>query len=775
MDPNTSFRIRNHLLAFALLIVCSVALYLNALSGPFVYDDKQLILTNVKIKDWSQWSDVVGDDFWSVTLDPLQSGYYRPIITLSYMLNYALSELDPYGYHVTNLYVHIANVLLVYWFVFLIFQRQWPTLVAGLLFATHPMHTESVTWIAGRTDVIATFFFLLALVLWSKTLVSWNRYRYTLALFCYLTALFTKEVALVLPLILILYDYLLHARGRWREVWTHFPRYHLPFFLLSFCYPLLKFWTLGVLVGSLPLYAKTRLLAILNAFKLLFYYFQLLLFPLSFNVERDVPVINTIFSGETFGYLCWGLLLFSIILFTRKRLPLLSFSLAWIVITLFPVLNIIPIGDYIAERFLYLPSVGFVLGIASFWPFLSNVSANSGPLTILRLKNLSGEIKSRGLLLLRGGALVLFVSLVMFYSIQTIRRNGDWQNEIRLWTQTLSQSPTNIRVHILLANAYYENGQIEEALRLYRQALSLNPPVKELYPVLGDVYYRLRRIDEAITEYQALLERFPDHEKAHKMLGLIWREKQQYAKAIHHFQQAMSFTTEERLPDYHLLMGLVYQEQGNLDQALEEYEQARRLIPEMAKAYAFLWSAYKAKGIAEKIASESQQAFQTGQAESVGTYYYAGAAYEEQGAFSQALKVYQAALQIAPRSAFFYERIGEMYERLGEMDQAEAAYKEALKYNFTNASIHYRLGTIYTRKGLLEQAIPAYERVLLFDPHHPKAQQDLAMAYYDLGMYYRQTQQKEEAVRCYQNFLRYWQGDTRYTLLAQNYLKELRP
>ncbi|RMF91025.1 MAG: tetratricopeptide repeat protein [Nitrospinota bacterium] len=743
---------RAHLWAGVLLVFLSLGIFISTLSAPFLWDDRYLILTNTRIKDWSHLSQVMREDFWVVSEE--QSGYYRPLITLSYMLNYALSEMDPYGYHVTNLYFHIANVLLVYWLTWLLWRRKPLALIAGLLFATHPMHTESVTWIAGRTDVIASFFFLLAFILYLKTRTSWKLYRYVLALLCYFLALLSKEVALVFPLLLFLYDYIFVPATPARRRLIYFLRYHFPFWFLSLLYFGVKVLVTGTLFTHLLSYAPGRLLTLVNALKLLFHYLLLLLFPLSFNAERDLPVIKTLFSGETFFYAAFGLAFWGSIWMLRKRKSLLAFSLAWIVVTLLPVLNLIPIGDYMAERFLYLPSVGFAwaggYGLAQWYTW-----------------------KRRGALSWLAAGMALLV--LVFYSTQTIRRNADWRDPIAFWTKTVQSAPQSARAALLLSMAYYEQGYYTEAIPWYKRAVELDPTIQEEAPILGALYYRVGKLDEAIQAYQAALEFAPRSAKIYMMLGFIHREKQEYPEAVASFQKAIALSSPATRPYYYLLLGITYQDQGRVDEALAAFQQAQSLAPQLSEVYPLLWKAYQDKGMAEQLGRESQQAVREGRARDLATYYYAGITYEEKEEWSQALAVYQAALSQAPHSPLLYNKIGLMYDRLGDLDAAETAYKTALKYNFYFASAHYNLGTVYMRKGLLEQAVIAYERAIQFDPHHKKARHNLAVVSYELGTVYTQRKQTAEAIRAYRRFLRYWQGDKKYTTLVQARLKELQP
>lgn len=148
----------HHALSLCLIVVLTFAVYANSLQGEFIWDDKDLIVDNSYIKNWSNLDTNLTKDFFYRSQDKGKVGYYRPVITLSYMLDYSLWKQNSSGYHLTNLIFHVLNSVTIYLLVLLLSGSLICSLLVSLLFAVHPIHTESVSWIAGRTDLIASFF-----------------------------------------------------------------------------------------------------------------------------------------------------------------------------------------------------------------------------------------------------------------------------------------------------------------------------------------------------------------------------------------------------------------------------------------------------------------------------------------------------------------------------------------------------------------------------------------------------------------------------------------
>jgi hypothetical protein len=361
---------RFNLFAFVLIATLILISYSNTFDSAFHFDDDPTIVENQGIRRLN-W-----DSFWG------QFSGTRPIVNLSLLLNYQLSGLHVVGWHIFNIGFHIANSV----FVYLLFLRtlNLPSLISryggarakrmalfgSLLFALHPVQTESVTYIISRTELLATFFYLAAFLFFIKGAQS-RKFRYYMGSFCMaFLAMGSKEWAVTLPAMLVLYDFLFIADGDLKQVLSRGMAYIL--IALSWGYLAYNMITTNLsgagfgISGQKGITPWTYQLTSLNV---LWTYVRLLLLPINQNLDYSYPLAKTLFAFPTvlslLGHL--GVIAVSLWVYVKKKWTLIPFGAAWFYITLSPTQSFVPILDVIFEHRLYLPSIGFVLVfIASF-------------------------------------------------------------------------------------------------------------------------------------------------------------------------------------------------------------------------------------------------------------------------------------------------------------------------------------------------------------------------------------------------------------------------
>src|SRR5262249_5797263 len=191
------------------LLVVAFAVYVNAIGADFVVDDNSQILRNPQIRDWSYVPTIFSQSVWEFQGADARGNYYRPLQLFTYMLTYFVFGLKPFGFHLVNILLHGAVTYLVYRVVLSLFGNSWVAFGAALLFATHPMHTESVTWIAGLTDVLCAVFYFASFWLYIDGTTAENKKRIRVAYLLFFPALLTKEMAATLPLMAALYEHLI--------------------------------------------------------------------------------------------------------------------------------------------------------------------------------------------------------------------------------------------------------------------------------------------------------------------------------------------------------------------------------------------------------------------------------------------------------------------------------------------------------------------------------------------------------------------------------------
>jgi protein O-mannosyl-transferase len=546
-----------------IIFITSFAVYFTAIFDGFVYDDNLQIVQNPWIKEVKYFSEIFANSVWSFQGDLRVSNYYRPMMHMVYMLNYHLFGLTPWGFHLINILFHAGVSCLVFILTVTFFREHMPSpasvnsyvfssFAAALLFATHPVHTEAVTWIAGLPEVSFTFFYLLSLYLYIRSTADRDKIRYlsSAALFC-LAVLF-KETALTLPLILIIYDYVF---GKIKGPPSASLKRYIPYFLVTGAYFLLRFHALGGIAPQKRHADLDTFQLFINIFPLFTQYLEKLLFPVNLNAFHVFHPIASIFDIKGFVSLVILSLYLAITFIARRRNALFFFSLTLIVVPLLPVFYIPALGENtFAERYLYLPSVGFTILTALLIVWITA----SFPKIIPALN-------------------LVVVLLIGLYSIGTISRNTIWKSDYELFTDTVKKSPDGAIPHSSLASTLFNRGQIDEAIDHYQVALELQPRRAEDEYNLGVAYEQKGLTDMASEQYE-IASLAPGFAKPHNNLGILYARKGLLDEAIEHFQIAIRLQPTYAIAHHNL--GAAYEEKGLVDMAIEQYQIAAGLDPD---------------------------------------------------------------------------------------------------------------------------------------------------------------------------------------------------
>lgn len=433
MRPDPGF-IRTHLFAVALLLCAVVISYANAWWGAFQFDDFNVIVNNPRVHSWPAW--------W---LD-LQQGI-RPLLKFTYTADWTLG-LGTTGFHITNVLIHLCNTLLV-WVLSRHLVASYPDLqaqstvplMAALLFAVHPAHTEAITYICGRSVALMNLFYLSGILFYIAGKKQDNKiYLHLLTPLCMLLALGVKETAVTFPFALLLWE--LYGGGSVksaiRNQWSSWLLLLASaiFFLLHAGYSAEMATSAGL--NSLSGNLATQTLAFAYLLRQWF-------FPLWLNVDPDLRVVQ-----DFAGLMPQVIVLLAVIvlmLLTFRRRPWLSFALAWTLVQLFPLYLFLPRLDVANDRQLYLAS----------WPLSLAVMAELSLWLSPKIFKLSIAV-----------ILVLMASL-------TVLRNQEFHSEVSLWQATVQRSPNKARVQNNLGYAYMQAGKTEEARAAFASALQLDP------------------------------------------------------------------------------------------------------------------------------------------------------------------------------------------------------------------------------------------------------------------------------------------------------------
>ncbi|MBW2408617.1 MAG: tetratricopeptide repeat protein, partial [Deltaproteobacteria bacterium] len=474
------------MLPIAVLVLACVIVYFNTLSNEFVFDDRATIVENKYLSDFKGSLPA----FFSTSYFEIAEAEasYRPVATLSYYMFYAIGELNPFWYHLGSLILHILNVLLVYFVTLVIQKDQRAALVAGLLFACHPAVTEAVNCISFNEDLLAAMFYLMSFLLYMRTAPDRKTPAVTgfiLALLLYFLGLLSKEMAITLPMMIVVYDLAINAPdgdslsfASMRATIADRIFYYLGFAGVSLFYLSLRF---VFLTGSEPAASLTygslleRIVYLPYQF---FNFIRLVVFPYPLKAEYIFSYPESFF--EIYNIIAViafiGVIGFSIYIY--RKFKAVSFGIWWFLITLLPVSNLIEITNPVAERYLYLPAVGFCMALAI---LLVNIPRQIPGLNIEKSKVV-------------GSCVIL---LVVLYAVVTVNRNSDWKDGLSLWSQTLEHVPNSPGVHSNLGRAYFENGKVEEAVNEFKAAIELDPKAYKAHYNLGVAYEKKGLIPEA--------------------------------------------------------------------------------------------------------------------------------------------------------------------------------------------------------------------------------------------------------------------------------------
>jgi len=486
--------------SLGLIIFLGVAVYYNSLDGEFLWDDEYLVENNAYIKSGAEIRNIFTRDIAAGSGREFTS--YRPLQTLSYMADYRVWGLNARGYHFTNIFLHILAALCVYWLTAVLFRDKSVSLLAGLLFVIHPVHTNAVAYISGRADSLAMIFILLCVIFYVKDSV------FPSALACAL-ALLSRENALIIPALLVLYHYAFRKRPELKKI--------TPVLGIVLIYVLLRFTLLKIPLPHLSR-ATTLLERLPGFFVAVTNYLKILFFPVGLHMEYGNRLFSITDPRAIAGIAIMAALLIAAFKSRKKGTGYFFendkagksslspfFALMWFILTLLPHSNLYPIDAYMAEHWLYVPSVGFFI------------------------------ILSAGLIRLykkfKIPAAVLILSILLFYSSVTVAQNTYWNDPEALYGRILRYNPESWRAHNNLANIYVGRGEAERAIASYKKVLEINPDYAEGYYNLGNVYKDIKRYKEAADSYRRAIELNPSFSRAYNNLGAVYNMSGRHREA----------------------------------------------------------------------------------------------------------------------------------------------------------------------------------------------------------------------------------------------------
>ncbi len=552
----------------ALLAVAAVP-YLNALGNGFVYDDHQQILTNPYLRSFHYLRPIFTTSVWSFLGGSAGvTNYYRPLMLFGYLMCYRGFGANAFVFHLVNLLMHLAVVLLVYKLTARLFGDRNVAILAALIFALHPIHTESVDWVGAVTDIELTLFFLAGFWFYlgiPRLTTSRPSRRWVGAqagvLVCMALGLLSKEQAVMLPVVSTIFEHLYRDdRGR-TTIAEKIARY-APAWALVPIYLLVRAHFLGAFMPSPSRSGLALEKEILSAGALLFQYVAKMLWPARLSAYYVFPGSWSVLLPQVLGGILVVLASAALFAFCWRRARMVSFGLIWFLVTLLPVLNIriMPTAAF-AERYLYLPSVGFC------W-----ILAWSGT-ELVKWAELRG--KPWRVVIAAAAALLAFLA-----AARIVVRNRDWRDDVRFYQSALAASPNSYAMHADFGKYYWELGQRQLAEREWRAAAAIEPDAVVVLSNLGLLLTEEQRYDEAVADLKRAVQIAPNDTGSHIDLGLAYQKMGLEDDAGREFQTAVRLSPLSILA--HDQLGQVNFDEDRFADAEAQFHASLALQPNLA-------------------------------------------------------------------------------------------------------------------------------------------------------------------------------------------------
>ncbi len=603
--------------------VCFVVFY-QTTGFDFVADDWRLIFEKKDfLGDWGNLKAVFTQPFPAETYEPIP--YYRPIVTLVNFLNNLFLGKTTFGYHIVNLGFHILNAMLLYLLLLVLFKRELFSFLAALFFAVHPVHTTSVVWISGRTDLIACFFILLCLLLFCRRKAYTGTPRIALywgAVLAYVLALFSKGMALGLPLFLLVWEYVSHRNSAGREVsGDEKPAYKalIPFFAAAVLYLVVRISVLGSLGTGQPSASTGLFQRFLTAFAIYFFYFKKFVFPIYVSFAPRVLTITSIISFKFWGSLIVFAAVLALGLSLRRISREISVGILWILVALVPVLNLVPLYASVKEWWAYIPSLGFclILGriaeMAVSWDGklleiklprrrakavepeegeAAEVAAPSSDEESRGTSSVSGETtlvqegacRSWNRLVITGGHLfcLLFALILVLYAFRVQTGASMFRKDYFLWRDTSRAAPYDATADLAFGKILLRKAATRFAKMAFQKAVAADPNSADARNQFGMALDMTDQSDSAMVQIKAALRLKPDFADAYNNLGILFGKKEEPDSAIMAFRNAVELDSTFFQPRKNI--ALIYYDRGDYEEAYKYFERALRVAPNEREA-----------------------------------------------------------------------------------------------------------------------------------------------------------------------------------------------
>lgn len=662
----TGVNISNKVL-YIILAIVTFAVYANSLSNEFVFDDESVVQGDPTITSLSNIPKFFTGE---LGFHKVIGAYFRPVVSTSYAIDYSIWKLDPFGFHLTNILIHIINVLLFFSLLLLMFEKSqsayknYIILIAALVFAVHPIHTEVVAWVSGRTDGLACTFFFASFIFYLKYSKEPSNKYLALTLLMYFLSLLSKEMAITLPAVIILYDMIIN-RNEFRELLKKRVVMYGSLIVLSGLFMLLRWWALGNVIPRetyFYFYGRDTATAIFTMLQTIPLYFRLSIAPygMLYHYSGYMPDISSVTEFRAIYAIIFIVVMGGASFYFIKRAPYISYAIIIFFVTLLPVMNIVPTMNFMADRFLYIPSM-FVSIIAAAVLFRYFTEKNY---------NL--------IMAISGAVLLVFIYM-------TFTRNAEWKTNDILFMSAEGRQGTVIYVNI--GNIYANKGNFDVAEVYYRKAIDLRKETLIAHNNIGKIFMVKANYDSAyyyINDAYILDTLSPEPQFT---LAQMYQRKGDVTLAIKWLEKLTAFS-----PNYNnaaqLLQELKAMPPPQLTDSSGMIQQMPPIIKDekLEKMRVLEESSYKnyqAKNYSKAI-EELSELIKMVPDKSAGYYNNIGMCYMDQEMYKEAIQNFEMAAKKDVKFSSAYNNIGTCYERMNDIPKAKDSYRKAIEIDPNN-------------------------------------------------------------------------------------------
>ena len=715
---------------FLFISLLALIVYSNSIHNEFVRDDGFLIQENLSIRSIS--------NIWDLLIHS-----YRPLRMISYAIDYHFWALNPVGYHITNILLHIFCCYWVYAITLRLTRDSRASFYTAILFAVHPIHTDAVTYVSGRRDVLFTFFYLMAFYYFLSYRES-GKFRYVPVIFgAFVLSLLSKEMAASLPFLFFGYEVVYHfhsdhpfvSRGYFVDLYRtagqsvkrDFVLYASMFLLVLasvYYYVIWEKSSLLITQGQIHWWGGTIFNNFLTVVGVIIYDVKKTFLPIVLMADyTGFPIAASVFDIRVLFSLTVLLSLMILLMKLMNKKKLIAFSMALFFITLLPVMQIIPHHELLAEHYLYLPSFGICLLISLGFRWVEKTAVKGSQF-----------------------AFVIFALMILLFSLRTLDRNKDWSNEIALYGRDLQTNPENKRAHLLMGVNYMDAFLYEKAMTEFDKATEGFGIFQDAYIFKGYIYFRRGEFLTAISEAKKALE-IQKKDFGHLYLGEYYLALGEKEKALDQFQRIE--TGKDYLTAIHYRF-LIFQELWNQAKAdemadlfIRESEKILSIVPDdeqmllnLARCYEWKLSFDKSMRIYESLDRHSEkysneahrrreqireiqqsylkarQILEKNPEDNDGLLSLGKVPYKL-GRYVEASKVIQGILVRDPGFTEAYYTMAMLYEQKKDLDNAISSMNQATVLQNDNPQYHYFLGHLYARKLEFEPCILEFKQAQL--------------------------------------------------------------